>query len=57
MTTSNDFTTCCTGPGRCCKKVCFAFSLVHVSFSKNLDYPAYVEFELSSEIFFSFEYC
>ena len=26
------------------KKVCFAFSLVHISFSKNLDFPAYAEF-------------
>ena len=26
------------------KKVCFAFSLVHISFSENLDFPAYAEF-------------
>ena len=44
MTTSKDFTTCHIGTGRCCKKVCLAFSLVHISFSKNLVYPAYVEF-------------
>ena len=44
MTTSNDFTMRCqTGTGRC-KKVCQAFSLVHISFSKNLVYPAYAEF-------------
>ena len=39
MTTLNDFTICCT-----VKKVCFAFLLVHISFSKNLDFPAYAEF-------------
>ena len=44
MTTPNDFTTCYTGTGRCCKKVCFAFSFVHISFSRSLDYPAYAEF-------------
>ena len=37
MTTSDDFTTCHKGTGRCCKKVCIAFSLVHISFSKNDD--------------------
>ena len=26
------------------KKVCVAFSFVHISFSKNLVYPAYAEF-------------
>ena len=26
------------------KKICQAFSLVHISFSKNLVYPAYAEF-------------
>ena len=31
MTTSTDFTTCCTGTGRCCKKVSFVFSLVLIS--------------------------
>ena len=36
MTTSNDFTTCRTGTGRCSKNICLAFSLVHISFSKNL---------------------
>ena len=44
MTTLNDFTTCCTGTDRCCRKVCFTFSLVHISFSGNLDYLAYAEF-------------
>ena len=46
ITSSNDFNTCHTGTGRCCKKikVCFTFSLVHITFSKNLDYPAYAEF-------------
>ena len=45
MGTSNEFTMqCCTGTGRCSKKVCLAFSLVHISCSKNLVYPAYAEF-------------
>ena len=47
MATSNDFTMRCrtgTGIGKCAKKVCLAFSLVHISFSKNLVYPAYAEF-------------
>ena len=47
MTTLNDFTTCCAGTrtGWCCKKkVCFAFSLVHNSFSRNLNYSAYAKF-------------
>ena len=44
MTTSNDFAMRHKGTGRCCKNVCLAFSLVHISFSKNLVYPAYVEF-------------
>ena len=36
VTTLNDFATCRTGTGRCCKNVCIAFSYVHVSFPKNL---------------------
>ena len=44
MTTLNDFTTCRAGTGRCCKKFAQLFSLVHISFSKNLVYLAYVEF-------------
>ena len=56
MTTLNDFTTRCTGTGRCCKKVCFTFSLVHISFSGNLDYPAYAEFQFLNQMLFSFEY-
>ena len=45
MTTLNDFTTsCCTVTGRYYKKVCFAFSLVSISFSRNLDYQGYAEF-------------
>ena len=43
-TTSNDLTMCCTGTGRCCRKVCLAFALVHISISKNLVYLAYAEF-------------
>ena len=44
MTTSKDFTTCRIGTGTCCKKkVCLAFSLVHISFSKNFVYPACAE--------------
>ena len=30
MATSNDFTTCHKSTGRCFKKICLAFSLVHV---------------------------
>ena len=54
MTTSKDFTTCLTGIGRCCKKVCSAFSLVHISFSfsKNLVYSAYAEFKFSTQFYF-----
>ena len=44
MTTSKDFTTCRTSVGRCCKKFFIDFSLVHISFSRNLVYPAYAEF-------------
>ena len=44
VTTSNDFTTFRTGTGRCCKKVCLAFSLVDIYFSENLVYSAKVEF-------------
>ena len=44
MTTSNDFTTCHKGTGGCCKNIRSAFSLIHISFSKNLVYPAYAEF-------------
>ena len=44
MTTSNYFTMCRKGTCRCCNKVCSAFSLVHISFSKNLVYLAYAEF-------------
>ena len=44
MTTSNYFTTCRKGTGRCCKKVCLAFPLVNISFSKNFVYLAYDEF-------------
>lgn len=40
----NDFTTCHTGTGRCCEKVCLAFPLVHISFPKNLVYAAHAEF-------------
>ena len=54
MTTLDDFTMCHTGTGRCCKKVCVALSLVHISFSKNLVCPAYAEF---NQILYSFEYC
>ena len=41
-TTSNDFTRL-TGTGRCCKKFFLACSSEHISFSKNLAYPAYAE--------------
>ena len=51
MTTLNDFTTCHKGTGRCCKKVCFAFSLVHISFSKNLVYLAYAEFQFFDQMY------
>ena len=44
ITTSKDFTTSCTDTGRCCKKVCLAFPLIYISFSKNLVYPAYAQF-------------
>ena len=45
MTTSNDFTTCHKGTSRyVIKNFALTFSLVHISFSKNLDYPAYAEF-------------
>ena len=44
ITTSKDFTMSCTGTGRCCKKVCLAFPLIYISFSKNLVYPAYAQF-------------
>ena len=44
MTYSNDFTACHKGTGRRCKRVCLAFSLVHISFSNNLVYLAYAEF-------------
>ena len=44
MNTSKDFTMCRTSVGRCCKKFFIDFSLVHISFSKNLVYPAYAEF-------------
>ena len=43
-TNSNDFTKCCAVIGKCCKLVCSAFSLVHISLSNNLVDPAYVEF-------------
>ena len=43
MNTSIDFATCRTGTGRCCKRVCLAFLLVHNSFSKNFAYPAYAD--------------
>ena len=36
MTTLNDFIMCCAGTGRFCKKVCLAFSLVHISFLRIL---------------------
>ena len=42
---------CCTGTGRCSKKVCFAFSLVHRSFSNNFDYSAY---NFSTKFYFYF---
>ena len=56
MTTSNDYTTCCTrtGTGRCCKKVSFTFSLVYIYFSRNLDYSAYAEFWFFKKILFDF---
>ena len=41
MTTSNEFTSFCTGNGRHCKPDCLAFSLVHIAFPKNLVYLAY----------------
>ena len=44
------------GTGRWCKKVCLAFSLVHISFPKNLVYLAHAEFWFFNQIFFSFEY-
>ena len=46
MTTSNDFTLlqCHKGTGGCCKNVGSAFSLRHISFSKNLVFSAYAEF-------------
>ena len=44
MTTWNDFTTYCTGTGRCFKKICLTFALVHISFSKDIVYLAYAEF-------------
>ena len=39
-----NFIGCHKGTGKCCKKVCLAFSLVNISFSKNLVYLAYAEF-------------
>ena len=42
-TTSNYFTIGYTGTGRCCKNVFLACSSEHISFSKNLAYPAYAE--------------
>ena len=36
MTTLNDFIMCCAGTGRFRKKVCLAFSLVHISFLRIL---------------------
>ena len=44
MTTSNDFTACCVGSARCFEKAALLFSLVHISFTKNLVYLAYAEF-------------
>ena len=44
MARSNDFTMCHTGTGKCCKKICLAFSLVHIYISKSLVYPTYAEF-------------
>ena len=44
MITSKDFTTCHKGTGRRCKKSSSSFfTLVHISFSENLVYPAYAE--------------
>ena len=51
MTYSNDFTTCHKGTGRRCKRVCSAFSLERISFSKNLVYLAYAEFLSFNQIF------
>ena len=53
MALSNDFTMWChTGTGRCSKKVCVAFSLVHISFSKNFVYLAYAEFKIFNHFIF-----
>ena len=56
MTTSNEFTSFCTGNGRHCKTVCLAFSLVHITFPKNLvylayAYSAYANFQLNFIVF------
>ena len=56
MTILNDFAMCRTGTGSCCKKVCLLFSLVLISFSKNLVYPAYAKFYFFNQILFSFEH-
>ena len=53
MATSNNFTKLFgLGAGRCCKNVCLAFSLVHISFCKNIVYLAYAEFEFFNQIYF-----
>ena len=44
ITTLKDSTTCCTGTCRCYKKVYLAFALAHISYSKNLVYPAHADF-------------
>ena len=40
--------------GRCCKKVCFTFSLVYIYFSRNLDYSAYAECWFFKQILLDF---
>ena len=50
MTTSNDFTIQVLAG--VVKKVFLAFSLVDISFSKNLVYPAYAEIYFSTKFYF-----
>ena len=38
------------------EKMCLAFSLVHISFSKSLVYLPYAEFYFFQQILYSFEY-
>ena len=44
VTTSNYVTTCPIGAGRRRKKLCIAFSLGHIYFSKNLVCSTYTKF-------------